>query len=187
MPPTPSKLNLSFARNAYSVFGGRNATIANEHQREQKTELLEGTRTNGLLHLKNGVDYINPGEEDQMEIYGYRRSRVWTIIIWFLIIITGGLLRLIFHWVPHLMLQATHSKCSLEEAETVLLIERFQGKHTSYYVKKLRVLTAREVINKSFNEESLIDEAWDGSTLTIKEEKETYPMLSVHLCGGQFK
>lgn len=41
--------------------------------------------------------------------------------------------------------------------------------------------------NKSFNEESLIDEAWDGSTLTIKEEKEPYPMLSVHLCGGQFK
>lgn len=122
-----------------------------------------------------------------MEIYGYTRNRVWTVIIWFLIIITGGLLRLIFHWVPHLMLQATHSKCSLEEAETVLLIERFQGKHTSYYVKKLKVLTAREIINKSFNEESLIDEAWDGSTLTIKEEKEPYPMLSVHLCGGQFK
>ncbi|XP_050450065.1 polyamine-transporting ATPase 13A3 isoform X1 [Cataglyphis hispanica] len=188
MPPTPSKLNLSFARNAYSVFGSRNATIANEReQREQKTELLEGTRANGLLHLKNGVDYVNPGEEDQMEIYGYRRSHVWTIIIWFLIIITGGLLRLVFHWVPHLMLQITHFKCPLEEAETVLLIERFQGKHTSYYVKKLRVLTAREVINKSFNEESLIDEVWDGSTITIKEEKETYPMLSVHLCGGQFK
>lgn len=45
MPPTPSKLNLSFARNAYSVFGGRNATIANEReQREQKTELLEGKK-----------------------------------------------------------------------------------------------------------------------------------------------
>ncbi|EFN68541.1 Probable cation-transporting ATPase 13A3 [Camponotus floridanus] len=196
MPPTPSKLNLSFARNAYSVFGSRNATIANEHQREQKTELLEGkergskderTRANGILHLKNGVDYVNPGEEDQMEIYGYKRNRVWTIIVWFLIIITGGLLRLVFHWVPHLMLQITHFKCPLEEAETVLLIERFQGKHTSYYVKKLRILTAREVINKSFNEESLIDEAWDGNTITIKEEKETYPTLSVHLCGGQFK
>jgi len=32
--------------------------------------VISGTRTNGLLHLKNGVDYINPGEEDQMEIYG---------------------------------------------------------------------------------------------------------------------
>jgi cation-transporting ATPase 13A3/4/5 len=32
--------------------------------------VVSGTRINGLLHLKNGVDYINPGEEDQMEIYG---------------------------------------------------------------------------------------------------------------------
>lgn len=69
-----------------------------------------------------------------------------TVIIWFLIVITGGFLRLIFHWVPHLMLLATHTKCSLEEAETVLLIEKFQGKHTSYYVKKLKSLTAQEVM-----------------------------------------
>lgn len=32
--------------------------------------IVSGTKANGLLHLKNGVDYINPGEEDQMEIYG---------------------------------------------------------------------------------------------------------------------
>jgi cation-transporting ATPase 13A3/4/5 len=32
--------------------------------------IISGTKANGLLHLKNGVDYINPGEEDQMEIYG---------------------------------------------------------------------------------------------------------------------
>lgn len=76
----------------------------------------------------------------------YKQSHARTIITWFLIVVTGGLLRLVFHWVPHLMLLATHSRCSLEEAETVLLIESFQGKHTSRYVKRLRVLTAREVV-----------------------------------------
>lgn len=45
------------------------------------------------------------------------------------------------------MLLATHSECSLEEAETVLVIERFQGKHTSYHVKKLRFLTAQEIMS----------------------------------------
>ncbi|RLU24127.1 hypothetical protein DMN91_004336 [Ooceraea biroi] len=149
--------------------------------------VVSGTRANGLQHLKNGVDYVNPGEEDQMEIYGYKRSRAWTLITWFLIAITGGLLRLVFHWVPHLMLLSTHCKSSLEEAETVLLVERFQGKHTSYYVKKLRFLTVQEVIKKSFNEESLIDEPWESGVITIKEDKGTPPMLSVHLCGGQFK
>lgn len=38
--------------------------------RSNDTNVISGTRANGLLHLKNGVDYINPGEEDQMEIYG---------------------------------------------------------------------------------------------------------------------
>lgn len=33
-------------------------------------DIISGTRANDLLHLKNDVDYINPGEEDQMEIYG---------------------------------------------------------------------------------------------------------------------
>lgn len=99
------------------------------------TTMDDGTKSNGILHLKNGIDYINPGEEDQMEIYGYKRNKIFTAITWFLIIITGGLLRLVFHWIPHLMLLATHSKCQLENADTVLLVERFQGKHTSYHVK----------------------------------------------------
>ncbi|KZC05774.1 putative cation-transporting ATPase 13A3 [Dufourea novaeangliae] len=190
MPPTPSKLNLNFARNAYSVFGTRGTNNTADHQREQKTELLEGTRGNGILHLKNGVDYVNPGEEDQMEIHGYKRSRILTIVIWLLIFLTGGLLRLVFHWVPQWMLQATHSKCPLEEADTVLLVEKFQGKHTSYYVKKLKNMSAQDVMSKPFDGESLMDnDAWveNGSMITSKEVKEEYPTLSLHLTGGQFK
>lgn len=190
MPPTPNKLNLSFARNAYNVFGARGTNTTTDHQREQKTELLEGTKSNGILHLKNGIDYINPGEEDQMEIYGYKRNKIFTAITWFLIIITGGLLRLVFHWIPHLMLLATHSKCQLENADTVLLVERFQGKHTSYHVKKLKTLAAEDILSKPFDGKSLLDnEPWmeNGSMITIKEVKEEYPTLSLHLIGGQFK
>ncbi|XP_006611115.1 probable cation-transporting ATPase 13A3 isoform X3 [Apis dorsata] len=190
MPPTPNKLNLSFARNAYNVFGARGTNTTTDHQREQKTELLEGTKSNGILHLKNGIDYINPGEEDQMEIYGYKRNKIFTAITWFLIIITGGLLRLVFHWIPHLMLLATHSKCQLETADTVLLVERFQGKHTSYHVKKLKTLAAEDILSKPFDGKSLLDnEPWmeNGSMITIKEVKEEYPTLSLHLIGGQFK
>ncbi|XP_051165501.1 polyamine-transporting ATPase 13A3 isoform X1 [Leptopilina boulardi] len=190
MPTTPSKLNISFGRNSYSVFGNNRGTGGNaEQQQEQKTELLEETRGNGLLQLKNGVDYINPGEEDQMEIYGYKRNAIQTATTWCLIVITGGLLRLIFHWVPHLMLQATHSKCLLEEADTVLLIEKFQDKHTSYYVKKIKTLTAQEVSKASSDGDYLIDnEPWseNDSIITVSEGKE-FPMLSIHLSGGHFK
>lgn len=78
--------------------------------------------------------------------FSYKRNKILTVVIWFLIVITGGLLRLIFHWVPRLMLLATHSRCQLEDADTVLLVEKFQGKHTSYYVKKLKTLAAQDVL-----------------------------------------
>lgn len=68
------------------------------------------------------------------------------VITWIFIVLSLGTLRLIFHWVPYFMLRCTHFKCPLDKAETVLLIEKFQGKHTSYYVKKLKVLTAQEVV-----------------------------------------
>ncbi|KAH0547164.1 polyamine-transporting ATPase 13A3-like isoform X1 [Cotesia glomerata] len=193
MPATPNKLNLSFARNAYNTLSNRTPTENVDPQVEQKKELLEGTRGNGLLQLKNGVDYINPGQEDQMEIYGYRRSKIFTIITWILIIATGGLLRLVFHWVPHWMLRATHSKCPLEEADTVLLVERFLGKHAYYYVKRVKTLTAADVSKNALDSETLIDESWTGSgsvnstdlagVTTIDDSLK----LSVHLHSGHFR
>ncbi|XP_066597773.1 polyamine-transporting ATPase 13A3 isoform X2 [Prorops nasuta] len=153
-------------------------------------DILDGSRGNGLLHLKNGVDYINPGEEDQMEIYSYKRNRIYTLITWTMIVLTGGLLRLFFHWVPRLMLRATHSECPMEEADTVLLVERFQGKHTIYHVKKLKTLTAQDVLLKPIDgglESAIDNEAWMENGSGIIMEKEELPALSVHLTGGQFK
>lgn len=76
----------------------------------------------------------------------YRKNQISTIVTWVIIIASGGLLRLFFHWVPRLMLQATHSKCSLDEADTVLLVEKFQGKHAIHHVKPLTTLIARDVM-----------------------------------------
>lgn len=69
-----------------------------------------------------------------------------TTLTWLAIVFSGGFLRLIFHWIPQLMISFTHSKCSLEEADTVLLIENFQGKHPRYYVEKLKIITAEDVV-----------------------------------------
>ena len=44
--------------------------------------LVSGTRGNGLIQLKNGVDYINPGEEDQMEIYGWVNVNLFEPSYW---------------------------------------------------------------------------------------------------------
>lgn len=54
MPSTPKKFNLSFARNAYNVFGKRDSGTRTENQREQKTELLQGKDSS---ELRNRIVY----------------------------------------------------------------------------------------------------------------------------------
>jgi cation-transporting P-type ATPase 13A2 len=60
------------------------------------------------------------------EIYGYKESMPLKIIIWFLIVITMGLLRLVLYWKPQWFLKLTHKKCNLDIAEKVLLIVIFE-------------------------------------------------------------
>jgi cation-transporting ATPase 13A3/4/5 len=69
-------------------------------------------------------EYLNYGEEDQVEIQGYERSSGRTSVTWVFIILTLGLLRLIFHWWPQLMLYATHRPCSIAKAQKILVTVR---------------------------------------------------------------
>lgn len=71
-----------------------------------------------------------------MEIYGYRRSYFSTFLTWLAIIASGFLLRLIFYWKPHWMLYSTYRRCPLDEAEKVLLID----KYNQYFVEQVRYL-----------------------------------------------
>jgi hypothetical protein len=75
-----------------------------------------------LSEISQNSEYLNYGEEDEMEIEGYVRSRGKTILTWIFIILTAGLLRLIFHWWPRLMLYATHKRAPIAQAENVLVI-----------------------------------------------------------------
>lgn len=71
-----------------------------------------------------------------MEIYGYRRSHLNTFLTWFAILASGFLLRLIFYWKPHWMLYSTFRRCPLDEAEEVLLID----KYNQYFVEQVKYL-----------------------------------------------
>ncbi|KAJ9592472.1 hypothetical protein L9F63_015888, partial [Diploptera punctata] len=151
--------------------------------REQNAELLKGKRDGGQPPLQSGVDYINLGEEDQMEVYGYQRQRLLTFVTWLCIVLTGGILRLVFHWWPHWMLYATHSKCKLSCADTVLVIEKYQRRHKCYFVKPVHTIS---IDSLKHGEEKRSSITWDDHMLVnIKEDGDA--KLSVHLAGGVFK
>lgn len=77
-----------------------------------------------------------------MQITGYKHSRLRSMLCWFCICFTAGLLRLILHWWRHWYLIATHVKCPLEMADKVLIQEHYEGKHNIYYVKAIQEINA---------------------------------------------
>lgn len=72
-----------------------------------------------------------------MEIYGYRRSYLNTFLTWIAIVASGFLLRLIFYWRPQWLLYSTYIRCSLQDAEKVLLID----KYNQYFVEHIQYLS----------------------------------------------
>ncbi|XP_065334220.1 polyamine-transporting ATPase 13A3-like [Cloeon dipterum] len=87
------------------------------------------------------------GDDYDVEVIGYQRNACKIFFTWLLILLSGGLLRLLFHWCPHWMLVCTHSKCHLRKAGSVLVIETYQKKKKSHAVKKIEVLSARDVLS----------------------------------------
>ena len=79
--------------------------------------------------------------DDEMCVFGYEKSSFRTFITYTCIIITLGIGRLILHWWRHLLLYATHKPCTLEEATQILVVEKFEGKHSIFYVKKVFMLS----------------------------------------------
>jgi cation-transporting P-type ATPase 13A3/4/5 len=77
------------------------------------------------MGLKTNADYINIDTEDEMEIYGFKRSKLKWYLILSLYILTVGALRLIFYWKPNWKVKTTHTKCRLEVAHKVLLRDKY--------------------------------------------------------------
>ncbi|BFZ22994.1 hypothetical protein BsWGS_26032 [Bradybaena similaris] len=75
--------------------------------------------------MKPGCQYVNPGEDDQMEIIGYKSHRLKKAATYLAYIMTLALLRLLFHWLRNLMLYSSYVVCSLPEAEKVLLKDQY--------------------------------------------------------------
>jgi hypothetical protein len=90
------------------------ALVNGKSRTNDKDEQSDSTNMSSTL--------INADHEDQMEAFGYRTYRPYVIGIWILYILTLGMLRLIFHWRPQWRLYLTHVRCSLVDANRIMLI-----------------------------------------------------------------
>lgn len=134
--------------------------------------------------IKDGIDYVNIQEEDQMELFGYKPHRFLTFLTWLGIIGTCGLLRLVFHWQPAWMLYCTHIRCPLHCAKKVLLVDQYH---------QLFVEAIKEILPSDINITAMMSLVHDignvdSNSLTTMNSEKTLP---VHLVRpgpeGQFK
>ncbi|KAJ8921226.1 hypothetical protein NQ315_013698 [Exocentrus adspersus] len=140
---------------------------------EQNEGLLRGPRSNDCIM------YLNKGQDDEMQLYCYKRSTLKTIVTYLGFILTGGVLRLIFHWIPHWYLLMTSDRCRIDEAEQLLITEIYNKKHKIYHVKPLRILTPENVARLR-NDDNLLNHHHVSGT-------ESPPALSVHFENGEFR
>ncbi|KAG5867045.1 hypothetical protein JTB14_022162 [Gonioctena quinquepunctata] len=144
-----------------------------ERNEEQIEDLLRGPKSDEYTM------YLNKDEEDEMQLVCYKKCKLKTVVTYFFFLLTVGVLRLVFHWIPHLYLYATARKCKIEEAEKVLITEIYNKKHKIFHVRPINTLTPESVAKLQRKSNSL-----NHHQLPVSEVP---PALSVHFENGEFR
>lgn len=106
------------------------------------------TDSNGVKDNKTSElqwQKIHTGQDEDMRVYGFRKSALKTVLTYASYVLTIGWVRLFFHWYPQLHLYATHQKCPLSHATKLLITDNYQGKYKSYFVKDVKTISAKSV------------------------------------------
>ncbi|XP_053316355.1 probable cation-transporting ATPase 13A4 [Spea bombifrons] len=93
---------------------------------------------------------INEGEENEMEIFGYKISIPWIILCVIGYFVSGGILLLLFYWKPEWSVWSNCVPSSLEKANVVLL--RTTDSRKKYTRKKMRWVSLTEFRGSLQNE-----------------------------------
>eukprot|EP00057_Strongylocentrotus_purpuratus_P023454 XP_011677928.1 PREDICTED: probable cation-transporting ATPase W08D2.5 [Strongylocentrotus purpuratus] len=93
---------------------------------------------------------IEEDRDEKLICSGYQRSLLRVILVYFFGVITAGFfLLLVYYWKRDWGLKLTHSRCSLQNADSILIQDCFQRYHV--------VPVSREVVGKSVEKEILQD------------------------------
>lgn len=170
----PSKFQLIFF---YSGNEDKSSTPAGIHASANNNNTNNNNNNHSVI--------LNENEDDEITIYGYQRSTTKIFITWLAFILSAGLVRLFMHWRRHWLLFATHSPCSLDIAEKILVREHFEGKHTVHYVKDVVSINVDTVLKAQQNRNTF--KKSDLLTFDKCDVDEKNFQLSLHLTGGIFK
>ncbi|KAK2505338.1 hypothetical protein MC885_002902 [Smutsia gigantea] len=101
---------------------------------------------------------LNQGEDNELEVFGYRTQNLRRALCFIISVLTCGVLRLVFYWKPQWRVWASCIPCPLQEADTVLLrtTDEFQ-RYMRKEVISLYLCTLKFPISKNPEEPLVAD------------------------------
>ncbi|XP_013855293.1 probable cation-transporting ATPase 13A3 isoform X2 [Austrofundulus limnaeus] len=89
---------------------------------------------------KEDLKILNKGEEEEMELQGYRLCRWRLALVGFGVLCTGGFLLLLLYWMPEWCVKSTCTRTTARDAEVVLL--RSTDEFRRWFLARVRVMLA---------------------------------------------
>ncbi|XP_041861603.1 probable cation-transporting ATPase 13A3 isoform X2 [Melanotaenia boesemani] len=89
---------------------------------------------------KGDLKVLNKGEEEEMELQGYRLCRWRLALVGFGVLCTGGFLLLLLYWMPEWCVKSTCTRTTARNAEVVLL--RSTDEFRRWFLARVRVMLA---------------------------------------------
>lgn len=140
---------------------------------QNDTFITNNTKRVGGRHKPSSShSYLNYGEEDQMMVVGYEENRFKSILMWILIILSAGILFIIFYWRPHWKLIFTSSRCCLDKAQVLVLKDQYG----QIFVEKVQQCSQPKASlpsqNPSVAFHPIVRESSDHSQVTLEQMEE---------------
>ncbi|XP_054458122.1 polyamine-transporting ATPase 13A3 isoform X1 [Anoplopoma fimbria] len=89
---------------------------------------------------KEDLKVLNKGEEEEMELQGYRLCRWKLALVGLGVLCTGGFLLLLLYWMPEWCVKATCTRTTARDAEVVLM--RSTDEFRRWFLARVRVMLA---------------------------------------------
>lgn len=89
---------------------------------------------------KEDLKVLNKGEEEEMELQGYRLCRWRLALVGLGVVFTGGFLLLLLYWMPEWCVKSTCTRTTVRDAEVVLL--QSTDEFRRWFLAKVRVMLA---------------------------------------------
>uniref|UniRef100_A0A8C4FCF4 Polyamine-transporting ATPase 13A3 n=1 Tax=Dicentrarchus labrax TaxID=13489 RepID=A0A8C4FCF4_DICLA len=89
---------------------------------------------------KEDLKVLNKGEEEEMELQGYRLCRWRLALVGLGVLCTGGFLLLLLYWMPEWCVKSTCTRTTARDAEVVLM--RSTDEFRRWFLARVRVMLA---------------------------------------------